>query len=177
MRTTGFVVALAVIWVLLWGSPSFANVASGLLVGVIIVFTIPGLRRRSGRRPVVRPLAVLRLGGYLIWTTIVSNVVLTREVIRPGSRIHTGVVGVELPGCSDEILTLITNLLALAPGTMPVDLTMDPTTLYVHVLHFEDVEQVEREILRLTDLVIRAFGSDEAIAAQERFHGVREASP
>jgi multicomponent Na+:H+ antiporter subunit E len=177
MRTSAFVVALAAIWVLLWGSASFANVASGLLVGVVIVFTVPGLRQRSGRRPVIRPLAVARLGWYLIWTTIVSNVVLTREVITPGSRIHTAVVGVELPGCSDEILTLITDLLALAPGTMPVELTTDPTVLYVHVLHLEDVEQVEREILRLTDLVVRAFGSADAIAAQDRFHRIRQTSP
>ena len=63
-----------------------------------------------------------------------------------------------LPDCSDELLTLITNLLALSPGTMPVELRHDPTVLYVHVLHLRDVEDVRDEIRRLTDLAVRAFG-------------------
>ena len=44
---------------------------------------------------------------------------------------------------------------------MPIDLTSDPTVLYVHVLHLEDVEAVRRDILRLTDLAVRAFGSPD----------------
>ena len=39
--------------------------------------------------------------------------------------------------------------------------------LYVHVLHFDDVESVRRDILRLTDLAVRALGSPEAVAAQD----------
>ena len=45
---------------------------------------------------------------------------------------------------------------------MPLELTQDPTVLYVHVLHLRDVEAVRRDILRLTDLAVRAFGSAEA---------------
>ena len=168
MRTIGFALGLAAIWVLLWGSASPANVITGCLVGLAIVVLVPGLRGRPpDHRLVVRPIAVLRLAGRFLMDLLRANVVLTREIVSPRSRIHTGVVGVELPGCSDEILTLITNLLALAPGTMPIDLTSDPTVLYVHVLHLEDVEAVRRDILRLTHLAVRAFGSPDAVAAQD----------
>ncbi len=170
MRTVLFVLALDFIWVLLWGSASAANVISGLVVGAAIVLVVPGLRAGRGRRwPPVRPLAILRLIGHVIVSTVASNVVLTREVLSRGSQIRTGIVGVPLPDCSDELVTLITNLLALAPGTMPIELTQNPPELYVHVLHLHDVEEVRRDIHRLTDLVVRAFGSRQAIAAQDSF--------
>lgn len=170
MRTAALVVALALIWVLLWGAATFANIAAGLLVGLVLVLVVPGLRpRSSGGPPVLRPVAAVRLVGHVLVDTVRSNIVLTREVLSPRSRIRTGVVGVELPGCSDELLTLVTDLLALAPGTMPIELTSDPTILYVHVLHLHDVEQVERDVLTLTDRAVRAFGSAEAVAAQDAF--------
>ena len=92
---------------------------------------------------------------------------LTREVLAPTDRLRTAVIGVPLPGCSDELLTLVNNLVALSPGTMPLELTHDPTVLYVHVLHLRDLEATRRDILRLTDLAVRAFGSDAAVAAQD----------
>ena len=78
-----------------------------------------------------------------------------------------------LPGCSDELLTLISNLLALSPGTMPLELRQDPIVLYVHVLHLTDVEDFRREILHLADLTVQAFGSDRAVADQDAYMRAR----
>jgi multicomponent Na+:H+ antiporter subunit E len=169
VRSLGWAVALAAIWVLMWGSASPANVLSGLAIGTLLVVVVPGLRRRRTGRTRIRPLAIIRLVGYMVVTTIRSNALLTREVLSPTSRLRTAVVGVPLPGCSDEVLTLISDLLALSPETTPLELRMEPVVLYVHVLHLTDVERVRRDILRLTDLTVRAVGTDEAIAEQDAF--------
>lgn len=174
MRSIGYVVALALIWVLLWGSASPANVLSGVAVAAVLVLLVPGLRRRSGDRYAFRPVAIARFVGYVLLVTVRSNVELIREVLSRSSRIRTAVVGVPLPGCSDELLTLITNLLALSPGTMPLELRSNPNVLYVHVLHLTDIEQVRRDILRLTDLTVRAFASEETIADQDAYMRARE---
>ena len=158
MTSLGSVLGLAAIWVLLWGSASPANVLSGLAIGVVLVLVVPGLRRPRGR-VTFRPVAIARLVAWLLANTVRSNVELTREVLARRARVHTAIVGVPLPGCSDELLTLITNLLALSPGTMPVELRHDPTVLYVHVLHLRDVEDVRAEITHLTALAVRAFGT------------------
>jgi multicomponent Na+:H+ antiporter subunit E len=176
MRSLGYVLALAVIWVLLWGSASPANVASGLAIAGVLVVLVPGLRRRSAGPVTFRPLAIARLVGYMLVVTVRSNVELTKEVLSRSSRIHTAVVGVPLPGCSDELLTLISNLLALSPGTMPLELRQDPIVLYVHILHLTDIEKVRRDILHLTDLTVRAFGSAETLADQEAYMQARETS-
>lgn len=174
MRSLSYVVALTVIWVLLWGSASAANVLSGLALGAVLVVLVPGLRGRSDGRFTLRPLAILRLVGYMLVVTVRSNVELTREVLSRQSRIRTAVVGVPLPGCSDELLTLMTNLLALSPGTMPLELRHDPIVLYVHVLHLTDIEQVRRKILHLTDLTVRAFGSADTVADQDAYMQAQE---
>ena len=175
MRSIGVVIALAFIWVLLWGSASAANVVSGLAIGTVLVLLVPGLRRRGSGPVTFRPLAIARLVWHMLGVTVRSNVELTREVLSRSARLRTAVIGVPLPGCSDELLTLITNLLALSPGTMPIELRQDPTVLYVHVLHLTDVEDVRTEILRLTDLTVRAFASAETIADQEAYMRARQA--
>jgi multicomponent Na+:H+ antiporter subunit E len=160
VRSVGYVLALAAIWVLLWGSASPANMLSGLLVGTLLVLMIPGLRADGGRlRP--RVIAIGRLAGHFLWVTVKANAELVREVLDP-SRLRPGVVDIALPDCSEEVLTLITNLLALAPGTMPLELQLPDTgsmVLSIHVLRLTDVEQVRRDVLHLADLAERAFGA------------------
>jgi len=75
------------------------------------------------------------------------------------------VVDVALPGCSDELLTLLANLLSMTPGTMPLEIRRDPTVMVVHILHLDDVDAVRARIRSLRDLLVRALGSPEAIAA------------
>lgn len=158
------IVAVTVIWTLAWGSLTVANVLSGVAVALLLLFVIPddtsGLRRRSP----VRPRAIARFTGHVLLKVIESNVVLSREVLSRDSRINTGVVAVPLPECSDGLITLITNTMALTPGTMPIQVDRNPTVLYVHVLHLSDIEEARRDIQQLTDLAYRAFGSDTAIA-------------
>jgi multicomponent Na+:H+ antiporter subunit E len=131
---------------------------------------VPGLRRRGGRRGVpIRPVAVARLVGYMLVTMVRSNVGLTRAVLSSRSRLRTAIIGVPLPACSDELLTLISNLLALSPGTMPIEMRSNPVVLYVHVLHLTDIERVRRDILHLTNLTVRAFGTADVIAEQAAY--------
>ena len=156
--------ALTALWVLLWGKLSVANVLSGILVAAVLIAILPGERRRT-HFPVIRPAALVRLGLYLLRQLVISNVVLAREVLRPKSGLSTGIVGVPIPGCSDMLLTLMANFWAMAPGTMPVEVQRSPCVIYVHVLHLHAVEEVRRELIRLRDLTVAAFGSDEAVAA------------
>ena len=176
MRSVVAVLALALIWVLLWGSASAANVLSGLAVGTLLVLVVPELRRRDGPRVRFRPVAIARLAGLVLLTLVRSNVELTRTVLRRHPRLAPGVIGVPLPDCADEVITLLTNLLALSPGTMPIELRHDPVVLYVHIMQLDDPEAVRYEILRLTDLTVRAVGSDEAILEQAAYMAAHAAT-
>jgi len=162
VTSLGYAIGLALLWVLLWGSASAANVLSGLSVGLLLAVVVPDLRRRN-RWPTVRPIPLAKLVVVMLIGIVRANVVLTREIITPRSQLRTGVVGVALPTCSDELVTLITNLLGTVPGTMPLELMEDPRVLYVHVLHLNDADRLRADVVRLTGLAVRAFGSNEAI--------------
>jgi multicomponent Na+:H+ antiporter subunit E len=81
---------------------------------------------------------------------------------------------VPLGGCSDELVALVSGLLTLTPGTMPIELVRDPTVLYIHVLHLDRVDDVRRQIWSLRDLVVRAFGGRDALAALDAAGGATD---
>lgn len=164
MSVVAFGSVLLAIWCLLWGSVSVANVVSGLAVVAVILLVLPDTRFAE-RMPKVRPLALLRLGGRIVVDLLWSNVVVSREILTRDSAIHSAVVKVPLPFCSDALLTFVADVLALSPGLMPIEVTRNPGVIWVHVLQVDDVERVRHDVRSLAELSVRAFGSAEAIAA------------
>jgi multicomponent Na+:H+ antiporter subunit E len=158
---------LVAAWVLLWGAWSAANVLSGIAVAAALILLLVPAERRSAEIVEVRPLALARLGVYLLRQLATSNVMLIREVLAREGRRKTAVVAVPLTGASDQVVTTLANFMAMAPGTMPVEVEEDPTVLYVHVLHLDDLEAARRQLYRLRDLTVRALGSEAAVACLE----------
>ena len=174
----GLGVVLTTLWVLAWGSLTWANLASGIAVSALLLVLVPDVRRAT-HLPIVRPWPLVRLMARMLGDAAVSNVLVAREAVSRRPRISTGVVSVPLAGCSDEVVTIIASLVALTPGTMPVEVEQDPTIMYVHVLHMDDPEQVRRRIWSLRDQVVATFGTAEAIAevARVKAESLRGATP
>jgi multicomponent Na+:H+ antiporter subunit E len=166
-QSAGLAVLLVTIWVLAWGSLTWANVLSGVLVAAALLVVVPDVRRAS-HPPTVRPVPAARLVVRMLRDVAASNLQLAREVLTRGSGTATGVVRVPLAGCSDEMVTIVASLVAMTPGTMPVEVEQGPTVIYVHVLHLDDPDVVRRSIWRLRDQVVQAFGTPEAIAEVAR---------
>lgn len=161
-----YAAAIVAMWVLAWGSATFANLLGGLIVAAVLLVVTPGALGGGGRRPPFRPLAIARFVGFALVEMVRANVSLARDVFAPRSRLHPGVMAVPLPRCSDGLLTLITNVLAITPGTNPVHVETDPAVVYVHVLHMHDVEASRTEVLRLADLAFRAFNPNPQAVRQ-----------
>jgi multicomponent Na+:H+ antiporter subunit E len=144
------------LWLLAWGEVSVANVVSGVVLIAVLLAAFPSARR-SGPRVRVHPIALVRLGGYVLAQLTVSNVLVAREIVSRRSRVRTGVVAYRVQQPSDLTLTLMANIVALAPGTMPVDVTDDPPVLYVHFLLLSDVDAARRTMARLEQLIVAAI--------------------
>lgn len=176
MSAVGFGAVLLGIWLLLWGSATPANVVSGVAVVALVLVVLPDARFHA-RRPTVRPIPTVRFVARVLADLFRANLVVTREILTRRSAIHTGIVAVPLPLCSDGLLTLVANVLSLTPGTMPIEVTREPPVIYVHVLHLRDVEAVRVDVQRLSALAIRAFGSTEAVAVLDDPTWVRPTAP
>lgn len=160
----GLSAVLLGIWLLLWGEPTVANIVSGCAVVALVMFLIPQTDEDLVR-PTVRPIWALRFISRTVFSLVRANLVVALEVLRQDSKVNTGIVAVPMPGASDGLLTLVANVLGLAPGTMPIEVTTEPPVIYVHVLHLDDVETTRAEITSMAHLAVRAFGSDEALEA------------
>jgi multicomponent Na+:H+ antiporter subunit E len=156
---------LALVWVALWESFSVANVAGGVLVGWVLVTLFP--RAERGAPGAFRPVAVARFVVYFAWKLLEASAIVLWEVVTPSNRINEGVVAIPIKGVSDTLTTLVANAISLTPGTLTIEVHHDPTVLYVHVLHLNDIEAVRREVQYLEVLAIRAFGTKRAVAAAE----------
>lgn len=161
----GAAVWLVVVWVALWGELSVANIASGALVATMLLVILP-LRRGVQMRFRLGP--TLRLAGYFARELVQANVVVAWEVLTPSNRINEGIVAVPIASSSPLLTTLVANAITLTPGTLTLEVRADEGLLYVHVLHLHSIEAVRHDVANLERHVLRAFGSDEAIADVER---------
>lgn len=167
LRLSGALVWLTVLWVMLWHDLSVANVLGGLLVGgaVLAFARLPRVVRVDrDDRPQIRPVAVARLVAHLAYDLVRANVVVAREVLARRTRINQGIVAVPLRTDSEVAAMAVVGVINLTPGTVAIDVLDSPHVVYVHVLHVDDLETVRRDLMRLEELFVDAFGSRRARA-------------
>jgi multicomponent Na+:H+ antiporter subunit E len=73
---------LVVVWMLLWGTFSWANVVSGLVVGLLVMLLLPLPPVVGGNR--VRPLSLVRFVGHFLVDLAVSGTQVAWRALRPG---------------------------------------------------------------------------------------------
>lgn len=163
VRVSGVLLWITVLWVLLWGNLSIANVVSGLIVAVTVL-TVSGLAATSSgeSRSRLAPLAALHFAGFFVYKLVEANIFLAWEIVTPNNRINTGVVEVPLRTESNVATMIVANVITLTPGSLVIEAVGSPPVLYVNVLHLHDLDRVRRDLLRIEELSVRAFGSATA---------------
>ncbi|MFZ1491684.1 MAG: Na+/H+ antiporter subunit E [Ilumatobacteraceae bacterium] len=149
------------VWVLLWGSLTVPNVLGGVAASLLLLFVNPDRRTPRGEAGRLRPLAIARLGFFLVGELLASNALVLREILRPRSRIRTAIVDCPVRVPSDRVMTFLANVLSLTPGTIPVELRLDPAVIVLHVLDLRDPVKLRRSVAHLERLAVEAFGTIE----------------
>ncbi|MCZ2803805.1 Na+/H+ antiporter subunit E [Modestobacter sp. VKM Ac-2983] len=156
---------LVLIWNLLWGTWSWANLITGVLVALTVTVLLPLPPVTGGARLHLVP-ALYFLGHFLV-NLSVSSAQVAWQTLRPSGIRQSAVLLVQLRTDSDLLLSVISQTLTLVPGSMVLDLDRRRMTLGVHVLDVggeDDVERQRAEVLATERRVVRAFGSAEDIA-------------
>lgn len=145
---------LVAVWVALWERFSVANVAGGLVVGLVLVMAFPP---RGRQHVTVRPLALLRFAAHFVVKLVEANAFMAWEVLTPVNRVNAAIVAVPLEDTHPGVVALVANAVSLTPGTLTIEVREDPTVLYVHVLHLRSVEAAREEVRTLDRLARAAF--------------------
>lgn len=163
-----FALWLLVMWILVWGALTLANVVSGLVAVVVVLVAVPR-DAPAGGAPIVRPLRLASLLVWFTWKVVEANVAVAIEVLRPASRsrIRPAIVCVPLPGCPPAIATAVADGITLTPGTLTVDVDPEVPTLAIHVLQLHTPEEVRADVFDMERRVVEAIGTAEARRAIE----------
>jgi multicomponent Na+:H+ antiporter subunit E len=170
-------VVTAVLWVLLWGDLSVANLVSGFVLGMVItwVFPLPPIETRGRFRlwPHTKLIAIL------LFDLVRSSFVVAAQAFHFGHTMRNAVVRVDLRTRSDLYLTLTSELVSLVPGSLVMEARRQESVLYVHVMDVRseaDIAAARREVLAAEERVVRSFGSDEEVAelSTDRGHTTNE---
>ncbi len=157
----GHLVWLDAVWVMLWGTVSWGNIAAGLLVGLAILLLLPLPPVPVEGR--VHIGALLKLIGVFVVEMFRSSLEVAWLAIRPGAMPLSAVLRAKVSIKSDLVLTLLVDMMNLIPGTMVLEIDTQRRLLYVHVVDVSSekaVRQFYRTTARLERLFISAFERD-----------------
>ena len=169
------VLVIIIIWNLLWGNFSVANVLSGLAIAALIVVTFPlPPILFTGR---IRPVGLAQLLLRFALDLVVASVQVAWLAVRPGPAPGGAVIQVDLYSDSDLYATLTAELVTLVPGSVVIDVRRATSTLFVHTLDVEtddDIAAARRSVLREERRVMNALASDEEMRAYHQAIAERE---
>lgn len=151
-------IVLAIVWVMVTGIFSFANLFVGFGLGYAILALTQGV---SGRPRYARKLLeTARLIGFFVYELALANVRVTIDVLFTRSRIRPAIIAVPLEARTDFEITTLANLITLTPGSTSLDVSEDRTKLFVHLVDIGDSEidevidsikrGIERRLLEVT---------------------------
>lgn len=149
---------LMLVWVLLWGNVSAANVLSGLAVALMITVLLPLPSVPIEGR--LHPLSLLRLAIQVAYYLVVSSLQLAWQAIRPGPPPRSAVLRVHFAVKSDLVLALAAIIQNLIPGGIVLEIDQTRRLLYVHVLDASTDRAVNRfyhQAAEVERLLIAAF--------------------
>lgn len=153
------IILLALVWILLMGEFTWANVIGGLAVAAFVVVLLPLPKLPISNISMNWPAAfsfVVRWFGQLAQ----ASVQVAWLAIRPQAPPRTAVVRVPMRVANELVLTLATAAYNLQPGGSVSDIDIANRMWTVHLLNADDEEHLNAEIKNIRRLerdMIRIF--------------------
>lgn len=149
---------LTLVWILLWGALSAANIISGLAIALMITVLLPLPPVPVEGR--VHLLSLLRLVATVAYYLLASSVQVAWLAVKPGPPPLTAVLRAHFAVKSDLVLALAVNIVNLTPGTIALEIDQSRRMVYVHVIDVGNDRALSRfytQIGRFERLLIAAF--------------------
>lgn len=149
---------LLLVWLAVTGSYTTASLVGGVVVVTLLMVLFRPLRpsRRVHR---VRPVMLALYLWHFVYELVRANIEVAKAVIQPSRVEHTrGVLEIPLPRSSRLVAAILANAVSLTPGTSIIEVTEDPPSFHVHVLHVASIDTVRSSIAELHWRLVRALG-------------------
>jgi multicomponent Na+:H+ antiporter subunit E len=149
---------LVLVWILLWGTFSVANILSGLVIALLVTLLLPlPAVPVEGR---VHPLSLLRLIVMVGYYLVLSSVQVAFLAVKPGPPPLSAVLRARLAVKSDLVLALAVNIFNLIPGSIVLEIDQARRMLYMHVIDVGNdraVDRFYRQVTEVERLLVASF--------------------
>jgi multicomponent Na+:H+ antiporter subunit E len=149
---------LILVWMLLWGTVSAANILSGLAIALLITLLLPlPVVPIEGR---VHPVSLLRLIALVAYELLLSSLQVAWLAIKPGPPPLSAVLRAHVAIKSDLVLALAVNIITLTPGSVVLEIDQVRRMIYVHVIDVGSdraVNRFYRQVSQIERLLVATF--------------------
>jgi multicomponent K+:H+ antiporter subunit E len=139
-------VFLCAVWLLLVNTVSFAHILLGTALGIIIPWFT---NRFWPERPrIARPgQMVYFFFVTFLWDVLVANIAVVRMILHPDlKRLSPGFFEVPLDTSDPMVITILTSVISLTPGTVSAEVWPHRRVLLIHGLNVPDPDVAARTI-------------------------------
>jgi multicomponent Na+:H+ antiporter subunit E len=137
---------LALAWAALQGEFSLRTLATGHVLGYLILFALIRGGVLESSPYIGRVHRVIGLAAYFFYELVKANLRLALDVATPRYHMQPGIIAVPLDATRDGEILLLSMLINTTPGSVALDVAPDRKTLYVHVMYMDSPEAARREI-------------------------------
>ena len=139
-------ILLALAWAALQGRFSLANLATGWILGYLILLLLVKGGVLGPSRYVGRLSGFVGLAGFFLWELVLANLRVALDVATPRYHMTPGIVRLPLDAKSDAEILLLAALINLTPGSVALDVSDDRRVMYVHVMYIQTPDRARAEI-------------------------------
>lgn len=137
-------IVIAIVWMFLSSSMTAQTFMIGYLIGAILIILMGRFFR--DKLYFIRLWAAIKLGFIFFRELTLSNIDVLKVVLRPKMDIQPMIFALPTELTHDWELTLLSSLITLTPGTIVVNVSDDQSTLYIHAIDVDDVENAIHSI-------------------------------
>lgn len=142
-------ILMTFVWVALTGHLNYANFVMGYALGFFILWLIE--RNGQNKAYFYKVPKILAFILFFIKDMLKANLQVAFDLITPKLFSKPGIVAFPLDCKTDFEITMLSNVIALTPGTMAVDLSDDRSIIYIHVLYLNDKDEFIRDFKNNTE--------------------------
>ncbi|MBO0980360.1 Na+/H+ antiporter subunit E [Microbacterium sp. SD291] len=170
-----FLAWLIVLWMLLWAQFTVLSFLTGLVVAVFVtrVFRLPTVELSGRINLWYAALFVVQF----VFAVVHGALVVTAQVLDFRRQPGAAIIAVPLRYADDLLMTHVSVVSSLIPGSLVVESDRDRRIVYLHVIGVRSRADVERQragVLRWEQRIVRALGDPaqyRALKADERAAG------
>ncbi|MBU3572042.1 Na+/H+ antiporter subunit E [Priestia megaterium] len=137
-------VTIAFTWMFLRGIWTLPSFIIGFFWGAVLLFVF---RRFFHRRFYLHKVyAIIKLLFIFIRELFKANIAVTKDVLRPKLNIQPAIFAMPTRLESEWEITILSLLITLTPGTLVMDVSDDNSTIYIHAINTDDIDDIITDI-------------------------------